>query len=131
LETGNGLIDAQHREMFDLIASLEALGPARQAGAFAIAASLMEHVDVHFAMEEDLMRASAYEDSKLEDHVLEHEALRQRARDAILAFRTGADPSSAGMVEFLRSWLWEHIEGQDRDLVAHLRDAWDPGLESE
>jgi hemerythrin-like metal-binding protein len=128
---GRPVIDAQHREIFDLLSSLETAGAQSPSDAFFVAGRLMEHVDVHFAMEEDLMRRSEYPGAKIDRHVQEHDDLRQKARDAVVGFRVQPSGSTAGMVEFLRSWLWSHIECEDRQLVAHLREPGDvrPGPE--
>jgi hemerythrin-like metal-binding protein len=131
LETGDALIDAQHREVFELIAKLEVLPSDDPAVILDVAGQIMEHVDVHFSMEEDLMRRWSYPAADVEEHCEEHRSLKDRARSAVLDVRTGRVATTAPMVEFLRTWLTDHIDDLDRRLVDYIRERRASGADFE
>ena len=121
LETGDALVDEQHRGIFELFNEMAALEPDDTAALLPLADRLMQHVDTHFDMEEDLMVRGGYPRDDYEGHVREHRDLKEKARDAVLEFRRGAGTGRGPFIEFMRSWLLVHIETEDRKLVEHIR----------
>lgn len=114
-------IDAQHRELFDILAKLEKYsgkGYSYEA-ARDILSQLANYANVHFAIEESLMRMHAYPD--LIPHVAEHQRLRkqlaefqQRLLDADITTQ---------LHKFIEAWLANHIDVTDRRYVPHLLDS--------
>lgn len=121
LLTGIHEIDQQHQVLFDVVARLEQAVTSDDkwsAVHFALV-ELNSFVNVHFAVEEALMRLHGYPD--LEAHIAAHRAfsvdlleIRQRSIRADV---------SAGMTNMLKEWLVVHIGVVDKQYVPHLRTA--------
>ena len=118
LETGDALVDEQHRNIHALVDYLEGAGSEPEL-LLRVLDRLMEHVDCHFTTEEALMVATGYLDSV--DHVAEHRKLTEDARDVVLKFRAGELSSTSTVVEFLRNWLLTHVHESDRKFIEHVR----------
>jgi hemerythrin-like metal-binding protein len=116
--------------MFDLLGSFMTMQDADLAAVLLMADRIMEHVDVHFTMEEDLMGRWDYPEPELSEHIGEHDELRQSARDAVLGFRSEGSSDGATLLEFLRDGLVEHIEERDRRLVTYIQAARAAGVET-
>jgi hemerythrin len=117
-EIGIAEIDAQHRELFAILARLEEHSGERYTydAARNALSKLTEYANVHFAIEESLMRMHGYPD--LLAHIDEHQRLRkqladfqQRLLDADIATQ---------LHKFIESWLANHIDITDRKYVPHL-----------
>jgi hemerythrin len=122
LETGNGLVDRQHRELF---ARLSALLAASRDGRGAeevgrLLDHLGEYVVDHFASEERLMAEAGY--PSLAPHREEHRAFVGTYQ----ALRTGFQESGADLPFVVRlsqrvtAWLKEHIYRADREMARWL-----------
>ena len=120
LETGDPVVDLQHRTIHNLFNRLADAGD-NAAEILATLDYLTEHVLVHFATEEALMRAEQFPAGLTAAHVGEHHALTAGVRDRVLEFRDGRLTSTAPMLEFLRQWLTLHVHECDRVLVEHVR----------
>jgi len=117
-EIGLAEIDAQHRQLFAMLARLEkhsGKGYTYEA-ARDVLGQMANYANVHFAIEESLMRMHGYPD--LLGHVAEHERFRkqlaefqQRLLDADIATQ---------LHTFIASWLANHIDVTDRKYVPHL-----------
>ncbi|HTY03120.1 MAG TPA: bacteriohemerythrin [Rhodocyclaceae bacterium] len=117
-EIGIAEIDSQHRQLFNILATLEkhsGTGYSYEAARDTLA-DLTNYANVHFAIEESVMRMHRYPD--LEAHVAEHQHLRrqlaefqQRLLDADIATQ---------LYRFIERWLAEHIDVTDRKYVPHL-----------
>jgi hemerythrin len=117
-EIGIAEIDAQHRQLLSILAKLEqssGTGYSYDAARDALS-ELTNYANVHFAIEESLMRMHRYPD--LPAHVAEHQGLRrqlaafqQRLLDADIATQ---------LHKFIDSWLTKHIDVTDRKYVPHL-----------
>ena len=124
LETGNEVVDRQHRELFArLSALLEASRDGRGAGEVSrLLGFLGEYVVEHFASEERLMSEAGY--PWLERHREEHrafvgtyEALRAEYQES------GADlPFVVGISQRVTAWLKEHIYRADREMARWIRE---------
>ncbi len=121
LETGDALVDEQHRNIFSLINEVEALETDDVAAILSIVERVMAHVDTHFTTEEKLMLREGYPREAFERHRIEHQKLTDRARTAALGFRGSWDITRGPFVELLRVWLLGHIEDEDRAMVDHMR----------
>ena len=120
LETGDLLVDQQHRNIHAIFADLEAAGD--DAGAIMeVLDRLMAHVDCHFATEEDLMCREGFPDAEAELHIAEHRKLTDGARDIVVGFRSDEIRGAAPIVAFLREWLSDHVHTQDRVMIDWVR----------
>lgn len=121
LETGDELIDGQHRGIFDFANEVAAIETDDVSVILGIVDRMMEHVDTHFAAEEDLMSRGGYPCQAAAEHKAEHRMLKDKARAATLGFRSSWNTTRGPFVEFLGTWLLDHIENEDRKLVEFLR----------
>lgn len=121
LLTGIHEIDQQHQVLFDVVARLEQAVTSDDkwsAVHFALV-ELTSFVNVHFAVEEALMRLHGY--PGLEAHISAHRAF---SSDLVgikqLSIR---EDVSSEMTNMLKDWLVSHIGVVDKDYVSHLRTA--------
>ena len=115
-------IDAEHRAMFRLGDELHkaVLADADPAVLLPILVNLRETAEQHFRHEERLMRAMHY--PSFEWHKRQHNAARKRAK-ALAGRIDGGDTAAAGeLLEFLSTWLRDHISVADRMMGAYLRN---------
>jgi diguanylate cyclase (GGDEF)-like protein/hemerythrin-like metal-binding protein len=114
-ESGHPLIDAEHRELFDLANKLidVSLAEDRRHEFNAALDRLIAHVRKHFADEEAILAEHAY--PRLESHKAAHASLLSKAGNLQQATTTGAIPFGA-IVEFLtRDVVARHLFTADRD----------------
>jgi hemerythrin len=118
LETGDKMIDEQHRSLFALANGLHeaVLAPERDPETVTDAIyRLSDYVVQHFADEEALMAAAGYPDVGV------HRSLHDHLAGEVLKFTAdwvnGADVDIETLAPFLTSWLQEHIRGEDKRFV--------------
>ena len=118
LEIGIAEIDAQHRSLFRLLSKLRQSTADIYSfpAAFEALARLSDETEIHFAVEESLMRMMRYPFTA--EHIAEH----QRLRDQLNEFRHLAmDCDISGeLADFIQSWLVDHVNNSDRRYVDHL-----------
>lgn len=116
LETGDTLVDRQHKAIHQLFNELEqsADDPSE---VMRVLDYLTEHVLLHFMTEEDLMDRMGYPSTLTNAHIAEHKALTEATRAKVVEFRAGELRSTQPLLEFLRSWLSTHVYEWDRDLI--------------
>ncbi|HTT72473.1 MAG TPA: hemerythrin domain-containing protein [Anaeromyxobacteraceae bacterium] len=120
---GLSLIDEQHRLIIEygerFIAGVRDGAPSVHLGE--VLSFLRDSADVHFGIEENLMRAAEY--PGLDGHLREHREFA--ARIAALVHELEKNGDSAALrdeaAEFVRSWLSGHVAGTDRRLATYLR----------
>ncbi|MFA4968084.1 MAG: bacteriohemerythrin [Sulfuritalea sp.] len=112
-------IDQQHQVLFDVVARLEQAVSSEDkwsAVHFALV-ELNNFVNVHFAVEEALMRLHGYPD--LEAHIAAHRAF---SADLVeIKQHSIREDVSAEMMNMLKYWLVSHIGVVDRAYVPYLR----------
>jgi hemerythrin len=111
-------LDAQHQQLFRLIDRVEeqvGFGPHHPATVAAIA-ELVDFANIHFFVEESLMRMLGYPD--YEAHVADHERLRGELDE----FRLGAfnENIAVELLELFRIRFNDHIEMLDRQYTGHF-----------
>ncbi len=119
--TGHALIDTDHRKLFSLIGDLYGYVQIEDATSELDIAlnELVDYVHAHFELEEQLMEAAAYPD--LDTHKEEHRKLQKRVLDYMASYQS--DPLAFDLdefMEFLISWLKNHILKSDMAYVPHL-----------
>jgi len=114
-ESGNDIIDAQHRQLFELANQLiDVFGRPLDSGSNAldIMDDLIAHAQRHFQDEEAIMRELGF--AELEEHVQAHSGLRQRALELRAGVTEGTTTFGA-VVEFLaRDLVARHLFTADR-----------------
>ena len=123
LETGNSLIDGQHKELIEAINKLlDACGNGK--GRAEIEATLVflnNYVVKHFNDEEVLQQRYKYPDAV--NHKRYHEAFKVTVREIISEFRKdGATVALVAKVNTaIAGWLLNHIKREDVKVAAHIK----------
>jgi len=113
-------IDNQHQLLVAMINRIyDALihkAPREEAGC--LLQELVDYTAVHFALEESLFRITDY--PGYDTHKALHEHLKQQVMDTHRRFADGQMNLDLQLMAFLRSWLEDHINGEDRAYVPHM-----------
>jgi hemerythrin len=117
---GVEVIDRQHEVLFRLI---DTLAKGIQSGnpestLQAVFDELTEYVRVHFETEHRLM--VEYDFPEEPAHEAKHRELQQSLNDLIERTNAGQPWVSLETMNFLRQWLYHHIDDTDRRLAEHL-----------
>jgi len=120
LSVGLDEIDAQHKLLVDIINRVyEALiSRASREQAGQVLEELVQYTFVHFAVEESLFRITDF--PGYEGHKALHERLKQEVLQLKQRFLRGEIELDLNLMAFLRSWLENHIMGEDKGYVEHL-----------
>lgn len=123
MATGIRAIDNDHRMLIDIANSL-ADDVAKGGGVEHLGASLealIRYVEEHFAREEKIITDCAYEN--LAQHMREHQNLARSVYEIHRLFRTDPDQVPWDqVVEFVSSWLKNHILQSDKAYVPCVRN---------
>jgi hemerythrin len=113
---GAAVLDNDHKKLIDILNGIYDAWQSENPSAVELGRlfdELVDYTDGHFSREEGKLAARDYPD--LAAHHAEHE----RLRELVLAFRSRhlagqqADKLTEEMAKFLKSWLIEHILGED------------------
>jgi hemerythrin len=113
-------IDEQHKKLLALINELhEAMKSGRgKEVTEKTLAGLIQYVGTHFTKEEDLMERYNY--PGLLAHKGEHAKLTLQAKDIHQQFQQGKAVVNVELMNFLKSWLRNHILGTDKKYAPYL-----------
>lgn len=119
---GNDRLDQQHQR---IVAMINQLGEAMDVGnerpaLMKILSDLAGYTKTHFVEEERLMEQHDYPD--LAGHREKHGALNRALADFYRNFYTSSRPVTSEVMAFLKSWLYDHILGQDKQYVPFLEN---------
>ena len=123
LETGNTLIDTEHRQLFDAINGLlEACSKGQgrkeveRTGRF-----LMDYTATHFGDEERLQQRYKYPDCQ--QHKQYHETFKRVVAELVkeLEEKGPSVQLVARLNTVLAGWLINHIKREDTKVAAHIR----------
>lgn len=119
LDTGIGVIDAQHKQIVDFI---NQLGEAKETGDRAaineVIQGMVDYTLSHFAFEETLMEDSGYE--FLRGHKKIHDLFVRRVGEYQSRFEAGDDVIDE-VHSLLVRWLFNHIRNDDAAYVSAVR----------
>lgn len=116
-------IDDQHQELVNILNRLF-IAVSKREGDKAIAGildALMTYTQTHFALEERLMRQAKYKD--FEAHMEEHRKLIGQLDQLCKKHLLEEKAIYFEMLNFLKTWLKEHIQGVDTKYSAALQQA--------
>ena len=115
-------IDSQHETLIRLINLLHEnmLQGADRTALDGLLSQLLEHTQIHFAYEEELM--SQYNYPEYEAHKSEHNRLMQHLMDLAGRYTNGELLLSFAVVLELKGWAVVHIEKSDKPLGAFLNN---------
>ncbi len=118
--TGIGLIDKEHRTLFEIVERADNLVRSLYVGAayddvMQILEQLKSYAELHFADEESYMREVGYEGYEAQKRA--HEAFMARMEE-IDETEIEADPQTylESLIEFLLGWLINHILQSDKKI---------------
>lgn len=122
LETGNALIDREHRELIDAInALLDSCSKGQGRNELEKTAQFLQsYTSKHFSDEEQLQRQNNYPDYV--QHKKYHEAFKKTVADIVARLSVNG-PTIALVGEIntaLAGWLINHIKKEDKKLAAYL-----------
>jgi len=123
LLTRVGLIDSQHRRLFDLVNELnrgvvEGISHEKMLQIFD---SLLAYAGKHFQDEEDYMRKAKY--SEYDAHVKVHESFVAKVQTTRADFAAGRGMVASEIIRFLTDWLVNHIGRTDLRYAPAMKKA--------
>ncbi|SRR5690606_18011607 len=112
---GHPLIDSQHKKLVSLINELHnAMRTGRGKSVLQkILDDLVFYTKVHFSTEENMMMKANY--PGFTEHKEEHDKLTATAVSFQTAFKNGSAVLTIQVMDFLKSWLIDHILGTDKN----------------
>lgn len=118
---GVEVIDRQHETLFRLI---DNLAKGIQSGnpestLQSVFDELNDYVRVHFETEHRLMAEHDFDDAPM--HQAKHRELEQSLNELIERAKAGKPWVSLETMNFLRQWLYHHIDDTDRRFAEHLK----------
>ena len=120
-------IDREHKRLLGLLNELHDAvhaGDAREVLG-KVLDELMLYVGYHFAHEEELFLRTNYPGN--ERHRRQHRALTITVKEVREDFQlSGSEGLPVQVLEFLKTWLFEHIMGSDRAFGMYY-NAWEAG----
>lgn len=124
IETGNQLIDSEHRQIFDAVNELLdacSNGNGRQKIS-ETAEFLASYVGKHFSDEEELQKKYQY--PNMEKHMHFHIDYKRRVREFVAKMKNTGEVSiqDVGELNALASRLVNHIRQEDKRLAAYIRE---------
>lgn len=118
LSVGVDEFDGHHKRMIGLLNDLhDAMSEGRgQAALSEILGELIDYTDYHFSAEEKAFDEHDYPDAGA--HKEAHARLLEKARALKGEYDSGAAMMSLEVIEFLKSWVTDHIKGEDQKYTA-------------
>ncbi len=113
-------LDLQHIQLFRLVAQLQERVETGQSGrALADAFTALAHyARTHFAAEETVMREAGFPGAG--EHAAEHERFGRKVGYFARSLQLGKPGVGREVVEYLHSWLVDHVRSRDRAYALHL-----------
>ena len=128
-DTGIALIDAQHRELADLINELYRacrLGDEVGAAFKEAMSRMVAYVKFHFKAEQEMLHRVNY--PGYHEHIREHERLIKDILESAKDFSVGKRFVPYNFVRLLRDWVLSHIAVMDKDYALYIADLKKKGL---
>lgn len=114
LSVNNIAIDSEHKKLVNITNKLhEAMSKGEGSKVMEnILTELIIYTKTHFANEEKLMRANNYKD--LDEHITQHKSFVNEVNKFYTNFKSGSFTISISVLNFLKNWLIDHIQGSDK-----------------
>ena len=123
LETGIGVIDEQHKRLITFVNELDdACRTGNPAQTAHVMEGLLNYTITHFEFEENLQEKAGYPFLKA------HQRIHELFMKKVAAFRERAgkgEDVAPELLNLLKSWLANHIKGEDRDYIESVRKITD------
>lgn len=122
LSIGSDEIDEDHKRLIGFVNDLhDAVTQAQNEKVVGrILLELLEYTRDHFAREEKVMQGAGYPDFKRHQSI--HQALTRHVLKLAGSYvRTPTDTIKRQLIDFLASWLVDHIVKEDRRIGVYMR----------
>jgi len=118
--TGISVIDQQHRKLLNLVNDLnDAMRQGKSRDVMDdVLTVLVGYTRTHFNAEERLMEQVKYKE--IVEHKAQHADFVQKIEDFLQKAKAGSSVLSIEMMNFLSSWIINHIKGTDARYVPAL-----------
>ena len=115
-------LDDDHRHLINLINQLESAIHYYTGKEFEQKAlqEVVDYTKYHFEREEKLMKENNYPD--FDNHVAKHREMIEKVNQSVEDYKNDPDHAISDTVEFLRSWLINHICKTDREYTSFFND---------
>ena len=124
LETGNSVIDSEHRQLIDAVNSLlDACSKGQgRTQLLNTAHFLLDYTKKHFSDEEAIQLKYHYPDYARHKKI--HDDFKKTAADFVKKIETeGPTVANVGQINsLLAGWLINHIKGEDKKLAAYIKN---------
>ena len=124
MSVGVTVLDEDHQKLVSLLNELHE-GIASGHGTETLGKilnALVEYTKVHFAREEEFFAQTGYPDAAA--HHQKHEDLTSKVLEIQAHYNKGHfDALSLDALEFLKEWIYGHIQGSDKSYKAHLNSS--------
>ncbi len=126
MSVGIEVIDKQHRFLVDTLQEANEKLMNDESGAMLqdIAVNLLRYAIMHFEAEEGLMQRYGYQDAYPEEsreHIAQHRDFSRKVVAIRDQLREGQKVSRIDVLNFLNSWLYNHLLGIDQQYGEYLR----------
>jgi len=114
-------IDNDHKKLLGMINQLQTAShyTTDEGMVDDILNELVDYTKYHFSREEDMMKECDY--PNFEVHKQQHEIMIAKAVDFINAYRHHDKGTVEDVIQYLKSWLINHINGCDQDYAPYLK----------
>lgn len=121
LETGNELVDSEHRALFDLISELydSIVNKDEREVQGDVLVRMVAYAHDHFAHEEALMRSISY--PRLDDQMRFHAEFAAETKRLSDQYASGEMLLPITLAIFVYDWLVKHIRVEDRKIGEFIR----------
>lgn len=126
LETGNLLVDGEHRRLFELINALHdaIVAKVERSEQERQIFTIIEHVKAHFAHEEALMEEIRF--PGLRHQRVLHKGFVKQSQKLVDEYVSGAVALPITLELYLYDWLITHVRTEDRLIGEHIRNTMPP-----
>lgn len=116
----NPSIDTQHKKLIEIINEFhEAMKSGKGKEQIQLSLSkLLDYTKTHFGFEEKMMQSKQYPDVNI--HLKEHAIIINKISDYQEKIKNGENVSSMEMMDFMKNWLFIHIQSFDKKLGKYL-----------
>lgn len=113
-------IDQQHKKLLGLINSLQTAIDYSTGDEYEQEAlnELVDYTKTHFTYEEGLLEQNDYPD--FEPHKAQHAEMINKVEEVLTEYSKDPETAMSNAVEFLKSWLINHINGTDKQYSSYL-----------
>ena len=114
MSVGVAAMDAQHQKLIQLINQLAEAMSAGKGNLVlqSVLTELVTYTKTHFASEEGLLSKNNY--PEYGEQKTEHDHFTKKIVDFQTQFKEGKIALSIELMNFLREWLLDHIQGRDK-----------------